>query len=287
MRQNQSLNIITAHLETDFEKELFQAAIYNLDDEENKLRFSNYAYAFRELFNHVLKRMAPDACVENCDWFEGRDKQTNKIPRRQCYKFIVQGGLTDGYVKEELKYEYDSVYSGLSKAFNSLNKLTHVQEGVFSITKEEGYELIENVENYVASLFVILAECHQKLIDHLFEHINDAAIHSCLCETIQSVDELSSHSSIEEIYVDDVSVTSIWDEEITFLCTGTVDVGLQFGSNSDIRRGDGAVLDLNFPFTCEVRSSVFSPEELYYDEGSFCVDNSSWTDNYYGHGDEF
>ena len=40
-----------------FERELYEAAILNLEDRRNKLRFHNFAFALRELVGHTLKRL--------------------------------------------------------------------------------------------------------------------------------------------------------------------------------------------------------------------------------------
>ena len=70
--------IIESRLVDGFEKELFHAALYNLDDVNNRLRFNNFAYAMRELVRHVLDRLAPDVEVLGCSWWEEmrRDEMT-------------------------------------------------------------------------------------------------------------------------------------------------------------------------------------------------------------------
>lgn len=69
--------------------------------------------------------------------------------------------------------------------------------------------------------------------------------------------------------------------EIQFIAYGSVGVQLQWGSNSDVRRGDGAVIQNSYPLTCKFISQVDSPEELEVVENSLCVDTSSWWNGYY------
>ena len=45
------------NLDNDFEEQLFIACLRNYCSHGNPLRFSNFAYALRELINHVLSRM--------------------------------------------------------------------------------------------------------------------------------------------------------------------------------------------------------------------------------------
>ena len=56
---------------------------------------------------------------------------------------------------------------------------------------------------------------------------------------------------------------------------------LQWGSNSDLRKGDGATLPQTFPFECDLRSPVDDPTVVSPVEDSLRVDRSSWRDNYY------
>lgn len=280
MRSNDNLSLITKHLEGPFEVELLNAAIYNLLDENNQLRFSNYAYALRELFLHVIKRMAPDKSVQSCEWFSGLNER-GQVARKDSYKYIIQGGLSDEYVREELDVDITEVIPGLRDAFNSLNKLTHISEKVFPIDRDDGLGIVNEVEACIGALFIKLDECHEEIINRLDETVSEAAIHRSITETVTSIDVLSTHSTIEEVYVDKVEICEINDSEIVFSVTGSLDVGLQWGSNSDVRNDIGAVGSQSFPFTCEVRSPVYDPEDVECDEGAFLADTSSWWDGYY------
>ncbi|WP_449393034.1 pPIWI-associating nuclease domain-containing protein [Eoetvoesiella caeni] len=66
---------------------------------------------------------------------------------------------------------------------------------------------------------------------------------------------------------------------------GSVGVELQWGSNSDVRRGEGAVIRNSYPLTCKFISKVTSPEGLDVIEDSLCVDTSSWWKDYYDEGE--
>uniref|UniRef100_A0A939M556 Predicted pPIWI-associating nuclease group 2 domain-containing protein n=1 Tax=Bradyrhizobium barranii subsp. barranii TaxID=2823807 RepID=A0A939M556_9BRAD len=53
---------------------------------------------------------------------------------------------------------------------------------------------------------------------------------------------------------------------------------MQWGSNSDMRRGDGAEADLSFPFHCDIRVSLDDPLNMAFSETEYGVDVSSWRD---------
>lgn len=78
-----------------------------------------------------------------------------------------------------------------------------------------------------------------------------------------------------------IEVTSIDHAEIQFTAYGSVGAEFQWGSNSDLRRGDGAVIRDAYPLTCKFISKVSSPDELELVDDSLCVDTSSWWDGYY------
>ncbi|MGC0786963.1 hypothetical protein WKH44_17805 [Pantoea agglomerans] len=280
MRSSVNRLTIQKHLKGDFENKLLDAAVYNLSDEHNQLRFSNYAYALRELFSLIIKRMAPKENVTNCEWFlELNEKE--QVARRDSFKYIIQGGLSDEYVRNELKVEVSEVFPRLRDAYEALNKLTHISEKVFPINADKGINIVAEVEEHISTLFNKLDECHMEVLSKLEEAVGDAAIYSSVTETIMSIDELSTHSSLEEVYIEEVKIVEINDVDIFFLVTGSVDIGLQWGSNSDVRNDIGAVGNRSFPFSCEVRSPVDTPDNLGCEEEAFNVDTSSWWEGYY------
>ena len=100
----------------------------------------------------------------------------------------------------------------------------------------------------------------------------------CCSETLGEVDELASHYSLEEVYVDRVVVHTIGVDTITYRATGSVAVVLQWGSNSDVRRGDGAELGQSFPFYCDLVLPLDEPWNLDLAETTYGVDTREWRD---------
>lgn len=92
------------------------------------------------------------------------------------------------------------------------------------------------------------------------------------------VDELATHHYIQEVYVVDTIVHAIGSQTITYRSTGSINVILQFGSNSDVERGDGAELQESFPFSCDIEVPLVDPWDLELAETRYGVDVSSWRD---------
>jgi hypothetical protein len=121
-------------------------------------------------------------------------------------------------------------------------------------------------------------ECRTTILDAIQQELDDAAVDALLTDTIQEVDELATHHSVEEVYVGDTSVRSIGAHFITYRATGTIAISLQWGSNSDLRRGDGAEADLSFPFHCNIEVSLDDPLNISFGDTDYAVDVSSWHD---------
>ena len=73
----------------DFSKLIVQGALRFVADAENPIRLNLFAAAIGELYGHTLDRLAPDAEVEACVWFEF-EKDQSKPTRRQRAKYATQ-----------------------------------------------------------------------------------------------------------------------------------------------------------------------------------------------------
>jgi hypothetical protein len=265
-----------------FERELYATAHRNLIDSENNLRLNNFAYAMRELMRHVLHRLAPTESVVQCPWYHNKIDKPNVVTRRQRAHFAVQGGLSDVYVQDVLHLETESIHRSLVQAIDGLSKLTHIEETVFGLSDADVAAHVQVTEDAVAALCSEIYSCRQQIITALWEQIDGTVIDEVLRETLQAIDEITAHYSIEEVYTHRVEIIEIAHDEIVFSATGSIATELQWGSNSDIRRGDGAVLSKSFPFTCYLRSPVDDPTQVEAREDGLLVDTRSWGDGYYG-----
>ena len=99
-----------------------------------------------------------------------------------------------------------------------------------------------------------------------------------MSDSLGEVDELASHYSLNDVDVDRITVHAIGADFIRYRATGSVGVTLQWGSNSDLRRGDGAELDQSFPFCCDIELPLDEPWELALAETTCGVDTSEWTE---------
>lgn len=273
--------VIKEQLAGDFEKALFLAALGNLADGGNPLRFNNFAYAMRELVRHVMARLAPDDEVRACDWYKNEIDRSNGISRRQRVYYAVQGGLSDEYVTDELGIDVGEIHRRLRDSIDNLSKHTHIEENTFNLSGEEIERFVNETLAAVVDFFQTVTGCRTILVEALREHLDASIVNAAISETILSIDELATHHSIDAVYTEQVHIRQIDAHFIHFVAEGTVECELQWGSNSDLRRGDGATLDQDFPFTCELISSVDDPRAIVAEENSFRADTSLWWEGYY------
>jgi hypothetical protein len=272
--------IIAESLLPGFELELYKAAHQNLADQNNPLRLSNFAYAMRELVRHLLERLAPSDSVVACEWYRNQTSKPNGVTRRQRAYFSVQGGLSDDYVCNVLSLETADIHQAVVQAIDRLSKFTHIEPEVFSIDQGRIDELATQTEQAVADLLSTISECRNQIISALWHQIDEAVVLETIRETIGAIDEIATHHSIDEVYVDKILVAKITHDRVMFLATGTIGAELQWGSNSDIRNDMGAVMSESFPFECSLFSWVSEPDELEVEDDSLLVDTSKWYGRY-------
>lgn len=273
---------IEKQLSEEFEKALFAATLKNLVDKTNPLRLNNYSYAMRELMRHILERLSPDKSILQCSWYKNETDKQDGVSRNQRACYAVQGGLSNEYVENTLGLKANDIHKTLIKAINRLSKLTHIEPHVFNLSETEVDGLVDETTVAIFEFLKTITDCRKLVIDRLWEHIDSAVIDEALKETINAIDELATHHYIDEIYTDKIEIFSISHESIIFKATGSIACELQWGSNSDLRRGDGAVLSETFKFSCELTSPVDEPEAVESVEDSLSVDTRSWHEARYG-----
>lgn len=272
---------LSALLSSEFQRRLLVASLMSLRDASNPLSFNNFCAAYRELVRHVLSDLAPDAEIKACTWYAPDETSRSGITRGHAITYVLQGGLPSDYVADVLQIDVSDEKKELIAAINNLHKYTHVNEGTFGIeASRASAEAVLAIEA-LSSVLGLANQCRTQLARALEGQIHEEVVATAISETIGAIDELATHHSVEEIYVEEVTVTRVGSEYIHLRASGTIGVELQWGSNGDLRRGEGAVGGESFPFSCELQSHVECPAELEAIEDTLCVDTSSWWDGYY------
>lgn len=257
-------------------------ARHALADTVNPLRFNFFSNALRILLEHMMQVLAPDEQIIQSSWFEA-EKADGKPTRGQRIVFAIQGGLSDVFVKRFLQINVAPLRKRLISAMDDLSKHVHGREDTIITDVTEQNQAVCSALDALETFLTTYHECRFVIVDPIQEQLSDAAVEALLRETIQEIDELATHHSIEEVYVHETRVKGIGPHTITYHAKGSVSVELQYGSNSDLRRGDGALIEDSFPFECDIDVSLDDPWDLSTADTSYAVDTSKW---YEGRHDE-
>jgi hypothetical protein len=229
----------------------------------------------RMLFEHMMDALAPIADVARCSWYKV-ETQNGKPSRKQRVMFAIQGGLSPTFVRKTLKIDAAPFQKRLVAAVDDLSRQVHGREVTLVVEASDQDAFIGTTIGAVTEFLVAIRDCRSAILDPIAEALDDEAVNALVSETLAEVDELATHHSIEDIDLENTQVHSIGPETITYRAIGTISVGLQWGSNADVRNGDGAELDESFPFHVDFELPLHELWDISYAETNYCVDTSSW-----------
>lgn len=241
-----------------FFKLVLDGALQAARQKANPIRGNLAAAALRELVGHLLHSLAPDAELTACSWYS-QVRGTNGPTRAQRAQFIAHGALSPQYVEETLGLVIDDIATPLLDAMGELNKRTHVRSGSVLNASEEVRWLCGEVLDAVVDLLEAARDCRSAVEEQLREHIDEAVMDRLIEEQIQELDELSTHTTVDEHQSEEIEVVEIGLEVITLSVTGTVYITLQYGSNSDVRNDIGAVMSDSYPYRAVVQVKTLDP----------------------------
>lgn len=269
---------IQPYLETDFENALFEATLNNLKDANNPLRLNNFAFAARELTRHFLDRLAPDEEVRKAPWFKLYDStKPNMITREQKIKYAIQGYISDEFRKNVLNVDLEDVSENLRDSIKELSKYTHVGVQTFNvddtIVDDVSYTILADILNF----FDTIRQAQLQVEKAIYACIDEEMVSKFYIETHNELDMLATHHEVLGYFVTSIEPLSKDESTITMQADGNVLVRLQYGSDGDMRRGDGYETEESFPFTSEFVVDYKNQEgDIHIESAEVNIDNSSF-----------
>lgn len=250
-------------------------------DSANPIRANLFAAGIRELVTYVLHDLAPDEQVKACDWYllaqeyaaKNNVETKGKITRIDRMIYATQGGLSDGSL-EELGVNVEVDHKKLRSVMDELSKYTHVRPGSLLEGDEAVSEFMRNTFHAVIRFLDAVTEVRDTIAEAVSQTINEVADQALTESVVQELDELSTHTLVDEVVAHDIRVVTIGPKEIEFRVNGTVYVQLNYGSGSDFRRGEGVSLSDKYPFSVRMAASVADMRPYTLERAS--VDNSSF-----------
>ncbi|MDR5905659.1 hypothetical protein [Franzmannia qiaohouensis] len=242
-----------------FQSDLLTAAFDNLEV-RGALRFNNFAYSLREFLRHILHEAAPAEEVKKCPWFKPEKSATGGITRSHRAKYAIQGGLSDQFLKKKLGIvEVDDVLKNLVEAQNVLSKYTHIGPDTFNVSDVEARKLTEDCLDAATSYVEQVFDCRRSVRDSLMEHVDQHLIDRIVSDGIDEIDEIATHGWTDGHWIEEVWVEDIRSTSVLVSVEGTVEVGLQYGSDGDVKRDMGVVTSDSFPFRASILVKMKAP----------------------------
>lgn len=265
---------IKSKLKREFERNLLDASLKGLEDLVNPIRYSNFAFSFRELIRHILSNLSPDDEVLNCQWYKNETSKDNGISRRQRMLYAIKGGLSDEFIRDELNFDLDIISNKMKKVIDNLNKYTHVEPETFDIAAELVDKMVFNsllaLDEFLITIELLRNEIISVYEAHLSKLINEVMI----SDTIQEIDVIATHYLVEDCLVESISINSIDNSEVIISINGSVYVEHQYGSDGDYRRGDGLMIKDSYPFSGLINVDVKTPVEIDINLEDIKIDTS-------------
>jgi hypothetical protein len=255
-----------------FSDKLLTGALQVVPNEGNPIRLSQFAAAMRELFSYTLQTLAPDDEVKNCDWFE-LHPNTKGPTRKQRAKYATQGGLSDKYIAE-IGIDVNDLHDEAIAALDEMSKFTHIRPGTMVEDQTEIDKFVYDAMSALLNLFSSFEDCRATVIDALSHEIDAEAVSALVGETLADVDILATHHFIKAVEIGDVSISAITSAMVRINVAGSLGVELQWGSGSDVARGDGATLNETFPFEVLMEAPVRDVRQLR--SLDYSVNTDSW-----------
>lgn len=258
-----------------FLKKICKGAIKAGRDKTNPIRGNLVASALRELATHVLHSLAPDDEVRRCIWFK-QATDTKTITRSQRARYIVQAGLPDDFVKEKLKVNTGAMAKPLLAAMDKLHKATHVRAETVVYKGSAVRKMLYDVLTEIHALLEDAANARHSIKDAVGTSLHNAVFESLILDTIQELDELSTHTRVDGHIIDEIRVRRLGAVEIEYRVTGEVEVELQYGSNSDVANDIGMRSDDSYPYKATVIAAAGKPLDIDAEAVQLTVDTNSF-----------
>lgn len=260
---------------TSFTREGMLGAAMVLEQRENPLRLNLFAVAIRIFLDHVMDSLAPQEEVEACRWYrpvEGQDRPVRNA--RLSYALI--GGFTEEEVEDLTGIEIKPLIKEMIAAYSKLNKHVHGRDDTVVQDVGEQDLVAHNVLRKLSVLLEAYRDYRSEIVSNIADSLQAEAVEKFTTETVEDIDMLATHHTIDWVGIDERSVVDITASHIEYEVIGSVGVTLLYGSGSDRRKGDGAELTEEFPIGMRFRVPIEAPHDLGQAEITSQIDTSVW-----------
>lgn len=261
----------------DYLSQLLSAAVDSYRDSLNPARYSNSATNLRELTREFFAEVAPDSEVmKRYDFEPDPSSRMAGVTRKHRITYAIYGLLPRDLFPEQFVDEADEIAEELSREINDLSKYTHVTKEVLAQGEADAAPLLVSVMQWFVSLIDAIESGKQLAIQKLRLFIRQDLDELFTQDFFDELDTLSTHTRPQGASDVEVQIDSVDDKWVCFSGTGSVDCDLQWGSDSDVEKDDGAEGTASFPFTFSGRAPIKNPAAIEVSREDLEIDTSSF-----------
>ena len=255
-----------------FEQLLAAGALRVIADNGNPIRGNLFASACRELLSHLLHRLGPDDEVQACSWFE-QVPDTKGPTRAQRARYAAQGGLPDKLIEDE-GYEIHDFLRPIVASIGKLNEYVHVRPGKVLNDDQVIAKLQDDILAALGDLIEAIRIWRSVTEEVIRDEVEETAREALTQEVMADVDLLATAHRIDQVETTGIEISRVGATTIDLVARGDAYVELLYGSTSDWRNGDGASMDVDFPFTVTMTAPIADMKNLSVVHKD--IDVSSW-----------
>lgn len=259
MIPSRKVNELRRFLEGDFEKNLLDSAILNLQS-YHSLTFNNFAYAMREILRIVFHRLSPEEEIKKCSWYEKIREKKDVITRRQRYKYAIHGGIGE-YLLSDFKLDktIDIACEKLLIQIDILNSFTHVGETTYNLSIDLTKEKATNCFDAVLNVARLVNRVRNKLFKKIIQSLDEGLFEHTIYEYVENIDLIAENASVNRIEANKFINMKIDSNYVNFIALGHVNCLLQYGNKAEVAKGDGWSCTMEFPFSAPVKLEIQRP----------------------------
>jgi len=264
------------YLDGDFENNLFDSAIVNLET-YNSLTFNNFAYAMREMLRIVFHRLSPEDEIRKCSWYLDLKDPKDIITRRQRYKYAIQGGIGEFLLKQfRLDKSIEKACTSLLQQIEVLNNFTHIQKHTYNLSIEDTKEKANQCFDAVLKVVRLIKRVRNKLFKHIVEYLDERLLNKTVMEYVENIDLIAARASVEEIKANKFINMAIDSSSVSFTVSGDIYCLLEYGNKIDIENGDDWSCYMDFEFDAPVVIKIKRPFGSHMNIGKIFVNIDSF-----------
>lgn len=190
-------------------------------------------------------------------------------------KYIVQGGFSDEIVKSILGLDFQNKIQRINTYFrDTLSAHVHISKNTFNCSTEEIAQKTEEFSQIFRTFWILVQRLRTDLIRALQNDLSEIITEKFLQDTFDDLDCLSTHTRVDDIYISDIEIVNITENYFKVCIDGNIGVELQYGSDGDLKRGIGDIMNDDYPFEINFNIDI-SDLDSYFSFEDFDIEDEN------------